>query len=158
MSEQGLGSTFCLYLPCHAQEIDQSQPLAPAPRLGSERILVVDGDPRELRKWRGQLAPLGYRIDTISGSVEALRFFMEAPATFDLVVTAYAMPQMNGLEMARTLLGIHPELRVALCHEPTDPVTQDMTRESGICCIARKPMDTRSMLLLLERALDTHTD
>ncbi|UZP67144.1 ATP-binding protein [Desulfovibrio mangrovi] len=158
LSEPELGSTFCLYLPSHAREVDQSQPLAPAPRLGSERILVVDADPRELRKWRGLLAPLGYRIDTISGSVEALRVFMESPPTFDLIVTAFAMPQMNGLELARTVKGIHPDVKVALCREATDPVTLDLARESGICCFARKPMDSQAMLHLLEVALDTNQE
>lgn len=158
LSEQGLGSTFCLYLPSHAREVDQSQPLAPAPRLGSEHILVVDADPRELRKWRGLLAPLGYRIDTISGSVEALRVFMEAPATFDLVVTAFGMPQMNGLELARTILGIHPAVKIVLCRDAADPVTPDLARESGICCFARKPLDAQAMLHLLEAALDAKQD
>lgn len=158
LSEQGLGSTFCLYLPCHAREVDQSQPLGPAPRLGSERILVVDPDPGELRKWRGLLAPLGYRMDTISGSVEALRVFMESAATIDLVVTAYSLPQMNGLELARTLLGIRPEVLVALCRDPADPVTPDLARESGVCCVARKPMDTQSRLRLLETALDARQE
>ncbi len=158
LSEQGLGSTFCLYLPSHAREVDQSQPLAPAPRLGSERILVVDNDPRELRKWRGLLAPLGYRLDTISGSVEALRVFMEAPATFDLVVTAFGMPQMDGLELARTMLGIQPTARIALCRDAADAVTPDLARESGICCISRKPLDSQDMLHLLETALDATAD
>lgn len=155
LSEQGLGSTFCLYLPSHAREVDQSQPLAPAPRLGSERIMVVDGDPRELRRWRGLLGPLGYRLDTISGSVEALRVFIEAPGTFDLVVTAFAMPQMTGLELARTMLGIHPDIRIALSREAADPVTQDIAREAGLCCVIRKPLDSQAMLRLLELTLDS---
>ncbi len=154
LSEEGLGSTFCVYLPAHAREVDQTQPLAPAPRLGSERILVVDDSASELRKWRGLLAPLGYRIDTASGSVESLRMFMESPSTFDLVVTAYSLPQMNGLELARVIRGIRPDTRVALCREPADPVTVDLAYESGICCVTRKPLASQTMLRLLETALD----
>ena len=154
LSESDLGSTFCLYIPSHALEVDQSQPLAPSPRLGSERILIVDPDPREQRKWKGLLAPLGYRVESASGSVEGLRAFMDAQNRVDLVVTAYAMPQMNGLELTRTLRGIRPDTQVILCKHSEDPVTPDTAHNAGLCAVARKPLESNTILRLLEEAFE----
>ncbi|MCG8532831.1 MAG: ATP-binding protein [Desulfovibrionales bacterium] len=154
LSEEGLGSTFCLYLPFHEQEVDHSRPIAPSPRLGSERILLVTPEEQEIRKWRGLLVPLGYRIETVSGSVEALRLFLESPDSFDLVVATYSMPQMNGLEFARTLLGVHPSTRLIMYADPADPITEELARRAGIYQLSHKPLTTNSIFQLMQSALE----
>ena len=154
LSEEGLGSTFCLYLPFHEQKVDNALPLAPSPRLGSERILLVTPEEQEIRKWRGLLVPLGYRIETVSGSVEALRLFLESPDSFDLVVSTFAMPQMNGLEFARTLLGIHPSTKLILYSDPAAPITSDIALRAGVHQLAHKPLNTNNIFQLVQSALE----
>lgn len=154
LSEEGLGSTFCLYLPCHEQKIDNALPIAPSPRLGSERILLVTPEEQEIRKWRGLLVPLGYRVETVSGSVEALRLFLESPDSFDLVISNFAMPQMNGLEFARTLLGIHPSTKMIIYSDPADPITSDIALRAGVLQLAHKPLNTNNIFQLVQSALE----
>ncbi|OBQ46497.1 hypothetical protein SP90_11915 [Halodesulfovibrio spirochaetisodalis] len=158
LSEEGLGSTFCLYIPFYDQEIDQSLPIAPSPRLGSERILLVSPDEQEIRKWRSLLVPLGYRIEAVSGSVEALRLFLESPDSFDLIISTFAMPQMNGLELARTLLGIHPTTRLVLCADPADPITHEIALSAGVLTLAYKPLNTNKIFQLVQSALEDHQE
>lgn len=158
LSEEGLGSTFCLYIPFYEQEIDQSRPIAPSPRLGSERILLVSPEEQEIRKWRSLLVPLGYRIEAVSGSVEALRLFLESPDTFDLIILTFAMPQMSGLELARILLGVHPTTRLVLCADPTDPITSEIAMGAGVPTLAHKPLDTNSIFRLVQSALEDHQE
>lgn len=158
LSEEGLGSTFCFYIPFYEQEIDQSQPIAPSPRLGSERILLVSPEEQEIRKWRSLLVPLGYRVEAVSGSVEALRLFLESPDSFDLIVSTFAMPQMNGLEFARILLGVHPTTRLVLYADPTDPITSEIALGAGVPTLAYKPLDTNSIFKLVQSALEDHQE
>lgn len=154
LSEEGLGSTFCLYIPFYDQEVDQSQPIAPSPRLGSERILLVSPEEQEIRKWRSLLVPLGYRIEAVSGSVEALRLFLESPDSFDLIVSTFAMPQMNGLEFSRILLGVHPSARLVLCADPADPITNEIALGAGVLTLTHKPLDTNHIFQLVQSALE----
>ena len=158
LSEEDLGSTFCLYLPFHEREIDQSLPIAPSPRLGSERILLVTPEEHEIRKWRGLLVPLGYRIEAASGSVEALRLFLESPDSFDLVVSAFTMPQMSGLEFARILLGVHPSTRLVMYADPVDPITQEIAERSGIFQLAHKPLTANNIFQIMQSALEAQQE
>ncbi|MFV0423551.1 response regulator [Oleidesulfovibrio sp.] len=159
--ESGM-ATMCLYLPAVGETRLTASLTGPSPRLGSERVLVVDTDHHERNKWRAMLGPLGYRIETRPGPVEGLRLFMESPESFDLVITAYAMPQLNGLEFARTLAGIRPDIPVALCLSPQDAVSPDAACAAGACRLARKPLDSTARIrlveLMLEQIADNHPE
>jgi PAS domain S-box-containing protein len=156
--DEGGVATLCLYLPALGVADSARTAAGPAPRLGSERILVVDTDHSERNQWRALLGPLGYRMETRPGPVEGLRLFMESPESFDLVITAYAMPQLNGLEFARTLTGIRPDIPVALCLSAHDTVTPDSACAAGACRLARKPLDGAARTRLVELMLSRNTD
>ena len=61
------------------------------------RILLVDDNKLGLVARKSVLEELGYRITTASEGQEALERFMRD--SFDLVITDYKMPRMNGLEL-----------------------------------------------------------
>jgi CheY-like chemotaxis protein len=61
------------------------------------RILLVDDNSNGLSARRSVLEELGYRISTASNGVEAFEQFVRHK--FDLVVTDYKMPRMDGLEL-----------------------------------------------------------
>ncbi|MGA3203715.1 MAG: response regulator [Bryobacteraceae bacterium] len=58
------------------------------------------------------LEELGHRISTAANGVDALELF--ANFKFDLVVTDYKMPRMDGLELIRALRKTSPGLPVIL--------------------------------------------
>ena len=58
------------------------------------------------------LEELGYRIATAASAADALDQFRHQP--FDLVVTDYKMPRMNGVELILQLRKQTPELPVIL--------------------------------------------
>ncbi len=58
------------------------------------------------------LEELGYRISTASNGVEALEHF--ARHQFDLVVTDYKMPRMDGLELIVRLRKQTPDVPIIL--------------------------------------------
>lgn len=66
-----------------------------------DRILVVDDEPQITRVLRAALSTQRYDVRTANDPLEALLVFAEwAP---DLVITDLAMPEMNGIELARTI-------------------------------------------------------
>jgi CheY-like chemotaxis protein len=76
------------------------------------RILLVDDNPDGLSARKQVLEELGHRIATAANGPDALDQF--ARQKFDLVVTDYKMPRMDGAELIVRLRKHSPELPVIL--------------------------------------------
>jgi len=76
------------------------------------RILLVDDNRTGLRARKSVLEELGHSVVTASSAQEGLDEFSHHP--FDLVVTDYKMPHMDGLELIARLRKQNPTLAVVL--------------------------------------------
>jgi CheY-like chemotaxis protein len=76
------------------------------------KILLVDDHKMGLAARRSVLEELGYRITSANSATEALEHIADGP--FDLLVTDYRMPRMNGIELIQKLRKNTPELPVIL--------------------------------------------
>jgi CheY-like chemotaxis protein len=76
------------------------------------RILLVDDNANGLKARKMVLEELGYGIVTAANGHDALERF--EPRKFDLVVTDYKMPRMDGLELIVNLRRLEPELPIIL--------------------------------------------
>jgi CheY-like chemotaxis protein len=83
-----------------------------SPSSGHARILLVDDNANGLAARRSVLEELGYGIVTAANGPEALEKF--AAEKFDLVVTDYRMPRMDGLELISRLRKLAPDLPIVL--------------------------------------------
>jgi PAS domain S-box-containing protein len=112
-SEPGIGTTFRIYLPRHGVEAGHSRPARPAEPAsgGHETILVVEDDPAVLKMTTRMLARLGYTVLAAHSPVEAIRVAGESGAEIHLLMTDVVMPEMNGRDLAATLLSLHPHLK-----------------------------------------------
>ena len=118
----GRGSTFHVWLP-RAQQPEQSPAEAAMSRLPApagaagaavRRILCVDDDDVMRLAEEGVLQALGYVVTGFAGAAEALDAVRTAPQAFDLVVADYNMPGLSGLELARELAALRPDLPVII--------------------------------------------
>lgn len=76
------------------------------------RILLVDDNANGLKARKTVLEELGYKIVTASRGDDALELF--GHQKFDLVVTDYKMPHMDGLELISRLREREPEVPIVL--------------------------------------------
>src|SRR5260370_11330970 len=76
------------------------------------RILLVDDNANGLKARKTLLEELGYRIATAVNGEDALDHFSRVK--FDLVVTDYKMPRMDGLELIARLRKKVPDLPIVL--------------------------------------------
>jgi CheY-like chemotaxis protein len=77
--------------------------------LGAVRVLLVDDDPDSLRVTRAMLRKSGIEVTTATSGDDALAM-MDAEAPFDLLVTDYAMPGLNGLALIELAQEREPDL------------------------------------------------
>jgi CheY-like chemotaxis protein len=87
-------------------------PARTASRPAPARILIVDDNANGLSARKSVLEELGHRITPASSGADALELF--APHKFDLVITDYRMPRMNGIELIALLREQAPGLPVVL--------------------------------------------
>lgn len=89
----------------------------------SGRILLVDDNSLGLAARRSVLQELGHRVQTSSNAIDALELC--AKQSFDVVVTDYKMPKMNGIEFIARLRKLHPATSVILISGFTETLGLD---------------------------------
>jgi len=108
------------------------------------RILLVDDNANGLCARKSVLEELGHRIVTASSGSDALDQF--GTQKFDLVVTDYKMPRMDGLELIRRLRQQSPELPIVLISGYVDAL--GMSEEStGADAVIQKSANEVSHLV-----------
>jgi DNA-binding NtrC family response regulator len=88
-----------------------------------------------------------------SKSIEALREFADDPQQYDLVITDQTMPQMTGIELAKELLTIRPDLPVVLCTGFSQEMSPEDAKAMGIREFLMKPYGLRELSLVIKSAL-----
>ena len=79
-------------------------------------ILCVDDNEQELSVLKFMLATNGYRVVSATNGQEAIGIF--AGTAVDLVLTDYAMPQMDGNQLVDRLKQIAPHVPMILLGDP----------------------------------------
>jgi CheY-like chemotaxis protein len=128
-SVEGKGSTFQIYLPIEApktsnleQEIAGGTP-AVFP-CGTERILIVEDEASLRELLCSILEPRGYKILTAADGTRAVDVLMSEPATIDAVLLDLNLPQLNGVDVYKTLRRLRPEAKVIIISGNITPETR----------------------------------
>jgi two-component system cell cycle sensor histidine kinase/response regulator CckA len=123
-SKIGEGTRFDVYLPRVENEILVPSDENPAmPSLGGhETILLVEDDEDVRVLIRDELRKRGYRIVEARNGVEACLVATPYMRKLQLLLTDIVMPGMSGVELARNLRMIKPELSVLLISGYMDDV------------------------------------
>jgi CheY-like chemotaxis protein len=95
-----------------------SMPTSPSSSSLSGRILLLDDNSLGLSARRSVLEELGHKVMTSGAPLEALELC--GRQRFDVVVTDYKMPKMNGVEFITRLRKQHPAMSVILISGFTD--------------------------------------
>jgi PAS domain S-box-containing protein len=148
-SEVGRGATFKIYLP----RVDApTEIVAVPPELGTvagtETILVAEDDPLLLPLARDVLKRLGYTVLEARTPADAMAVAQAHKGIIHLLVSDVVMPGESGLQLARRLLEVRPNLRVLYIsgysdeaivrHGLLDPGTIFLQKPFSPAALARK--------------------
>jgi PAS domain S-box-containing protein len=153
-SEPDKGSTFTVYLPRIAGELQTDTACDDEIPTGSERILFVDDEEALVEMGEDILAELGYEVTSRMSSREALALFRLDPSRFDLVITDQTMPEMTGVELAGEILAIRADIPIIMCTGFSHLVDADKAKATGIKAFAMKPLTKREIATTIRKVLD----
>jgi PAS domain S-box-containing protein len=154
-SEPGKGSTFTIHLPSiqHRASAYVSSAELPLYR-GSESILFVDDEERQVETAKRTIESLGYNVTAVTNSTEALELFCRNPGSFDLVITDQMMPLMSGTTLAKHILSIRADIPIIVITGFSETVSPRTAHAHGIRELAMKPLVKRELAETIRRALD----
>ena len=162
-SEPGRGTRIEVFLPAIEASIVQSsvemsanQATPPEAQLRARElvletshktILLVDDHAAARKSMQRFLLDAGYRILAAHSGKEALKVFAEHSAEVDLLIADIMMPGMNGRELAETLVGQKPGLRVLfISGYEHAPVELAGGFAAGAVELVRKPFSGKALI------------
>jgi signal transduction histidine kinase len=116
-SEPGRGTVAELWLPATSarKQPEAAKKVAPAQTEVTTpmRILIVDDDPLVAMGTADMLEDLGHEVISAHSGAHALDIFQNG-ATVDLLITDFSMPNMTGVQLAKAIRELRPELPILL--------------------------------------------
>jgi CheY-like chemotaxis protein/anti-sigma regulatory factor (Ser/Thr protein kinase) len=162
-SAQGHGSCFWFQLPLRSIAVKEAQAAAEIARMLIDKpiqILLVDDNAVNLLVARMMLKkcfPKAQIVEANSGAVALEKLREQA---FDLTLMDMVMPEMDGMQVTRTLRHDFP---APVCHMPVlaltasaNPVDKDCCLASGMNDVLHKPLDEQQLISKISNALAAH--
>jgi PAS domain S-box-containing protein len=119
-SEDGVGTSFKLYLPAVADDERAVGAEPPGVEGGTESILLVE-DQADVRLLAAiALQSKGYHVIEASSGAEVMKLVGQARPPVDMLLTDVVMPGMSGRLVAEALRPLYPGLRVLYMSGYTD--------------------------------------
>jgi PAS domain S-box-containing protein len=139
-SEPDKGSIFKVFIPAIERRISPEQRTKkPVPK-GTEHILFIDDEPALANMGKQLLESLGYQVEMITKSSDALELFRKKPDRFDLVITDMTMPNITGEKLAIELMNIRPDIPVILSSGFNYNIDEKKAMALGIRAFISKPI------------------
>jgi signal transduction histidine kinase/ActR/RegA family two-component response regulator len=153
-TQAGAGTTFTVWLPAAGETARLlAEPAGELPRGNGETVMIVDDQRSLVALAEETVAALGYEPAGFDSSVAALEAFRAEPQRFDLVLTDETMPDLNGVELAREMRQVRPELPILLMSGYSGAQLAERARAAGAAELLRKPLVRRDIAEALARAL-----
>jgi CheY-like chemotaxis protein len=154
-SEPGQGTTIAFYLPRHRGEVAAVPAEGEEESLtcGRETILLVEDEPAILAITTQILHDLGYNVLVAGTPGEAIRQAKEYAGEIHLLLTDVVMPEMNGLDLARNLMPLHPEMRrLFMSGFTADIIAHHGVLDRGVSFV-QKPFSVKELAAGVREAL-----
>jgi len=153
-SEEGHGTVFHVLFPLikQAEEII-SVSSEPLPK-GTETIMLVDDEEQLVNVGTNILERFGYTVTGFTNPKEALEMFKNTKEAYDLIITDKTMPKMTGLDLAKEIKKIRPDIPILLCTGFQDKDIEAKVQEVGITGYVMKPLNKREVAVAVREMLD----
>lgn len=155
-SEVGKGTTFRVYIPLW----DGQEELFPDTEsrnpilVGSETVLLVEDTEQTLFIIQTILRSYGYTVLAKTNGEDALRTVTEHAKPISLLITDVVMPSMSGMEVAKRIQTLNPDIKVLLISGYTEKAPIPMAEDGRMAFLA-KPFTPTTLVRHVRALLDS---
>jgi len=152
-SRPGKGTMVHLIFPAlHSRRpADAAHPAALSAGIGT--ILLVDGDP-SVREMRGRMIRrMGYEVQAVGSSREALQRFEQSPERYDLILTDHSLPDHPAIQMVEKMKQIRSQVPILLCTGFSGPEVEADAGAAGVDRLLIKPLRMKELARTLREIL-----
>jgi CheY-like chemotaxis protein len=156
-SEMGRGTTFKIYLPANASEIEKSAKeieQSNLPRGKGELILVIDDEEIVRVTVKKTLERFGYRIQVAAHGAEAVALYSKIGGSISAVITDMSMPIMDGPATIMALRSLDPDVVIIGSSGLHANLNIGKAVGAGVQYFISKPYSAEAMLRTLRQAID----
>ncbi len=154
------GTAFKIYLPrvgAPAEEIQSHRP-AMAPPRGTETILLVEDEDMVRALVHEVLTRSGYTILGARNGGEAILACERHAGPIHLLVTDLVMPGMNGIDLAKRLAPLRPEMKTIYMSGYSDHALLQGDLLTASAAFVQKPFAIGAFALKVREVLDSSPD
>jgi CheY-like chemotaxis protein len=150
-SQPGQGSQFTVKLPIPQFAAKEGQPDQSSSKL--RRILIVDDEENVTLMLQEGLEQLpACEIMTATGGEQALQLFEQQP--FDLVITDYNMPEVDGLTLATHIRRSYPQTSIVMLTGYANDRLRKQAAEVSIQRVLDKPIKLKEICRVASETLN----
>jgi CheY-like chemotaxis protein len=158
-SEEGVGTTFKIYLPRSRKVMGPSARSMPEiigePPSGSETILVIEDNARVRELARLALQQRGYVVLEAENGREALQVAARHPGSIHLLLVDVVLPGLSGMAVVKQLAQMHPGPKTLFMSGYADEtIAYHGLLESG-AALLQKPFSPIDLARKVRSLLDT---
>jgi CheY-like chemotaxis protein len=141
-SDVGHGTTFHVYLPATTltAKISVAESPSELPQGHDQHIIFIDDEPALMELGQILLEDLGYRVSGFTSAKSALSALRDQPNNVHMVISDLTMPDLSGLDLARQMLSIRPDLPIIITTGYSGALTQEEVQSAGIRALLIKPV------------------
>ncbi|MBT8005438.1 MAG: response regulator, partial [Rhodospirillales bacterium] len=152
-SELGKGTKFEIFLPTAELAIEPESSGDEIAKVGKGRVLFVDDEEEICLMAKQMLERLGYEVTLWLNSRDALEDFQSDPIAYDIAITDFTMPNLDGIQLANEIATIRPGMPVILISGFSEVISEQDMLEAGIRESIMKPMRPRDLSAAIWRVL-----
>jgi CheY-like chemotaxis protein len=117
----------------------------------SSYILLVDDNSHGLIARKAVLEEIGYKVSTAKSGEEALQLYAERK--FDVVVTDFKMPKMNGIELIQEIRKSDSQARIILLSGFVEPLGLNEKSTGADVVISKSSGEVGNLVRAVSRLL-----
>ncbi len=150
----GIGTSFNIYFP--AQQAPPASACASQDQAiqGTGQLVVILDDEEAITELiEMNLVKNGFRVAPFNHSPKCLHYLETCQEPVSLLITDFAMPELDGLELIQIIRKLHPDLPIIVYSGQITPDDQENFEQVGVDAVLHKPISFAEMNRHIEQVI-----